>query len=165
MVRIIDEVVNKDRVGLLVLEDVDLSIFSDAPKTRTDHFQNPPDAPTLRDDPKQHTTDEEEQQNNLRLFLNALDGVAESSNFVFIATTNGRYELDPAFLRPGRIDVRITLEKMTAPEQIEYVQNFYGTKVGSGVWKLPNRTVAEVTDIVMSHSSPGPALKALEQGP
>lgn len=50
--------------------------------------------------------------------LNALDGVASSEETITFMTTNHPEKLDPAILRPGRIDYRILINNAT-PHQIE----------------------------------------------
>ena len=41
--------------------------------------------------------------------LNALDGVAAQEGRIFFMTTNHIEKLDPALIRPGRCDVKVTL--------------------------------------------------------
>jgi hypothetical protein len=45
--------------------------------------------------------------------LNMLDGIIELHNSMIIFTTNHLEQIDPAFLRPGRIDFKLELKKMT----------------------------------------------------
>lgn len=49
-------------------------------------------------------------------FLNAFDGVASHEGRILILTTNHADVLDPAVTRPGRIDLRINIGVMEAPE-------------------------------------------------
>lgn len=46
--------------------------------------------------------------------LNALDGVMTADNQIFIMTTNHPEKLDPALLRPGRVDVTLEFSDMGA---------------------------------------------------
>ncbi|CAG7838112.1 unnamed protein product [Allacma fusca] len=58
-------------------------------------------------------------------FLNSLDGVASSEARVLIMTTNYKDRLDPALIRPGRVDFQ-ALITFCEPSQIMYLfQNFY----------------------------------------
>lgn len=49
-------------------------------------------------------------------FLNAIDGVASHEGRILILTSNHADALDPALLRPGRINLRINLGEIAAPE-------------------------------------------------
>ena len=49
-------------------------------------------------------------------FLNAFDGVASHEGRILILTSNHADVLDPALLRPGRIDLRINIGAIEAPE-------------------------------------------------
>ncbi len=49
--------------------------------------------------------------------LNALDGVAAQEGRIIVLTTNHRERLDPALIRPGRIDVEVELGNAT-PAQL-----------------------------------------------
>jgi chaperone BCS1 len=58
--------------------------------------------------------------------LNALDGVASAEERIIFMTTNHFDKLDPALVRPGRVDVKELLDDAT-PEQVERLFNrFYG---------------------------------------
>jgi BCS1-like protein/ATPase family protein associated with various cellular activities (AAA) len=58
--------------------------------------------------------------------LNALDGVATSDGRIMFVTTNFLDRLDPALIRPGRVDVRISIGG-PGPEQIaELHRRFFG---------------------------------------
>jgi chaperone BCS1 len=48
--------------------------------------------------------------------LNALDGVAAQEGRIIVLTTNHRERLDPALIRPGRIDVAVELGNATADQ-------------------------------------------------
>ncbi len=48
--------------------------------------------------------------------LNALDGVAAQEGRIVVLTTNHRERLDPALIRPGRIDVEVELGNASAEQ-------------------------------------------------
>jgi chaperone BCS1 len=58
--------------------------------------------------------------------LNALDGVASRSGILTFLTTNHVERLDPALLRPGRVDYRQTFHAATAEQAERYFLHFYG---------------------------------------
>jgi hypothetical protein len=54
--------------------------------------------------------------------LNMLDGIIELHNAMIIFTTNHLERIDPAFLRPGRIDFKLELKKMSATSIKELIK-------------------------------------------
>jgi chaperone BCS1 len=64
-------------------------------------------------------------------FLNALDGVASGEERIIFLTTNHLDRLDPALIRPGRVDLS-TLIGDAVPEQARTLfTNFYGSGNGN----------------------------------
>lgn len=57
--------------------------------------------------------------------LNALDGVASTPGVVTFLTTNHPDRLDPALLRHGRVDYRVTFHPATAEQASRYFTWFY----------------------------------------
>jgi mitochondrial chaperone BCS1 len=51
--------------------------------------------------------------------LNVLDGVHAPENVVYVMTTNNVEALDPALLRPGRIDYRLFMGQASEAQRIE----------------------------------------------
>jgi ATP-dependent Zn protease len=62
--------------------------------------------------------------NNLSYLLNILDGIKESQDRIIIMTTNHVKKLDPALIRPGRIDLNINFKKASIKD-IKEILNFY----------------------------------------
>lgn len=62
--------------------------------------------------------------NNLSYLLNILDGIKESQDRIIIMTTNHVEKLDPALIRPGRIDLNIKFKKASIKD-IKEMLNFY----------------------------------------
>jgi mitochondrial chaperone BCS1 len=58
-------------------------------------------------------------------FLNALDGVASSEERIIFMTTNHLQELDPALIRPGRVDVPVLLDDATPSQGRRLFAQFY----------------------------------------
>jgi hypothetical protein len=63
----------------------------------------------------------------LSFLLNLLDGVLETPGRILVITTNYPDRLDPALIRPGRIDVRIDFGKAGRAMILEMVNHFYDT--------------------------------------
>ena len=58
-------------------------------------------------------------------FLNALDGIKASEGQILYMTTNHLDRLDPALIRPGRIDVRVLLNLASEKQIKEMFLRFY----------------------------------------
>jgi len=61
---------------------------------------------------------------NLAGLLNVLDGVVDSPGRVVVMTTNHPEKLDPALIRPGRINKRIHLGYVSAPSLCSMVEHY-----------------------------------------
>merc|ERR1712151_1325923 len=61
---------------------------------------------------------------NLAGLLNVLDGVVDSPGRVVVMTTNHPEKLDPALIRPGRINKRIHLGYVTASSLCSMVEHY-----------------------------------------
>jgi hypothetical protein len=89
---------------LLVFEDIDLHCQKRA---------DPKDAPSAG---------RAEQQQPLAELLDFLDGMEPTDGYVLLASTNAMYRLDPALVRPGRIDVVIEVQKPDAEQRVKALQ-------------------------------------------
>jgi chaperone BCS1 len=58
--------------------------------------------------------------------LNALDGLSSTDEVIVIMTTNLPDKLDPAVIRPGRVDYRLHLDACTAEQAVRIYQKFWG---------------------------------------
>ena len=57
--------------------------------------------------------------------LNVLDGFSAPDNVLFVMSTNKVEALDPALLRPGRIDYKLFLGKAAESQKIELYRKFF----------------------------------------
>mmetsp|Transcript_30120 Transcript_30120/g.76081 ORF Transcript_30120/g.76081 Transcript_30120/m.76081 type:complete len:731 (+) Transcript_30120:76-2268(+) len=62
---------------------------------------------------------------NLSGILNALDGVVDSPNRILIMTTNHPEKLDPALIRPGRVDKKFLLTYMRGAQSAMMVSHYF----------------------------------------
>ena len=90
--------------------------------------------------------------------LNVLDGFHALENVVYVMTTNRVEALDPALLRPGRIDYRLFMGEASESQRIELYCRFF-----------PEGTEAEAREFAQAHCAETMAefqglLLALEQG-
>ncbi|WVQ85329.1 hypothetical protein IAT38_007494 [Cryptococcus sp. DSM 104549] len=63
--------------------------------------------------------------------LNALDGVASSEERIIFMTTNHYSRLDPALIRPGRVDIHELLDDAAGEQAKRLFVKFYGNSTGS----------------------------------
>ena len=73
--------------------------------------------------------DEDNRANGLATVLNAIDGVADAQNSIYIITTNHKEDIDPALLRPGRIDLDIEIESVNLETFTKFMKFHYGEDV------------------------------------
>merc|ERR1719384_3032034 len=62
---------------------------------------------------------------NLSGLLNVLDGVVDTPERILIMTTNPPEQLDPALIRPGRIDKKILLGFMSPLHAERMVEHYF----------------------------------------
>jgi cell division protease FtsH len=71
---------------------------------------------------------------SLATFLTELDGVQPQEGVVYIFTSNARLaDLDPAFRRPGRVDLVVEFNRPTADLRREYLQTRWHDDIKSAV--------------------------------
>ena len=61
--------------------------------------------------------------------LNVLDGVVDSPGRIVVMTTNHVDHLDPALIRPGRIDLQLLLGYMDGPNAVSMLEHYYQTSL------------------------------------
>eukprot|EP00747_Dinoflagellata_sp_TGD_P035397 gnl/TRDRNA2_/TRDRNA2_137837_c0_seq2.p1 gnl/TRDRNA2_/TRDRNA2_137837_c0~~gnl/TRDRNA2_/TRDRNA2_137837_c0_seq2.p1 ORF type:complete len:420 (+),score=110.21 gnl/TRDRNA2_/TRDRNA2_137837_c0_seq2:73-1332(+) len=62
---------------------------------------------------------------NLSGLLNVLDGVVDTPERILIMTTNHPEQLDPALIRPGRIDKKILLGYMASNNVVSMINHYF----------------------------------------
>ena len=92
--------------------------------------------------------------------LNVLDGVPERNGHILILDTNRLDELDPALIRPGRIDRVIEWKKSSAACTRQMIEHFYQTEIPSTA-KIPDRkwSAAELHSILHQSKTMKDALR------
>lgn len=65
-------------------------------------------------------------------FLNALDGVASGEERIIFMTTNHLSSLDPALIRPGRVDLIELLDDASPAQARRLFLQFYGDPASNG---------------------------------
>lgn len=85
--------------------------------------------------------------------LNALDGIVVSHGRVIIMTTNYIEKLDPALVRPGRVDLNLQLGYVTPEVLGQFVTVFFPEAVLPPGEMCTQTTVAELQNMVMQGKS------------
>lgn len=62
---------------------------------------------------------------NLEFFLTLLDGLKEDPGRIVVITTNHRDKLDPALIRPGRINIDLKLKKASTKIASQIISHFF----------------------------------------
>jgi mitochondrial chaperone BCS1 len=103
--------------SVILFEDIDCMKSGDArPKVETSTSEAQAKASVMKEDRKGVT---------LSGLLNALDGFSAPDNVLFVMTSNQIEALDPALLRPGRIDYRLYLGPATEEQKTELYRRFF----------------------------------------
>lgn len=99
--------------------------------------------------------------------LNALDGVAAQEGRIIFLTTNHREILDPALIRPGRIDVEFKLDLASREQVATMLLRFHMDKkqeIEQLASELPERALspAQIQQVLLSHSDFDQVAQALK---
>ena len=133
-------------------------LFEDIDCMRTGHRRSEPEPASDRQAADRDKRDGSGQTGvTLSGLLNVLDGFHAPENVVFVMTTNHMEMLDPALLRPGRIDYRLFLGDATDSQRVELYRRFF-----------PEATESEAREFAQAHCTETMAefqglLLALEQ--
>lgn len=98
--------------------------------------------------------------------LNALDGLTSAEDLMIVMTTNHPDRLDPALVRPGRIDYRLTVGLCTSDQASSLFKLFYPSslvaeefgRAAGGASKSP----ADIKRVLIMSSTPEDALTILQ---
>jgi chaperone BCS1 len=88
--------------------------------------------------------------------LEIIDGLVECPGRVIIMTTNHKDKLDPALLRPGRIDMEIEFKRLRNVDIAEIYNKWYGYNIcQEDVGKIPNNkyTQAEISQLLFKYET------------
>lgn len=81
---------------------------------------------------------------NLTGLLNVLDGVVDTPGRILVMTTNHPEHLDPALIRPGRIEKKIILGYMDADSVVGMLEHYFQTTLSKTEVLRVNAIVAEL---------------------
>jgi len=92
---------------------------------------------------------------NLSGLLNVLDGVVDTPERIVVMTTNHPEILDPALIRPGRIDQKLLLGFMKWPNVVDMIEHYFQLKSHDGGEGLSEALVARVRDVILGIDAKG----------
>ena len=102
--------------------------------------------------------------------LNTLDGVCELNGHIVILTTNRANIFDPALLRPGRVDLRLSMAYMRAQDLIAMVQCAYASELSgeeaarlTAACSAAQWTASDVQELMQGAKSASEAVERIEQ--
>lgn len=134
-----------DKFQTLIVEDVDCGLTIDASMRRMI-------GGAIGYDSKDNK-DTEKRTNGLASVLNQLDGINSLSNTVYVFTTNYIGKLDPALIRPGRIDLKIEIGYVTTETFNKFTKKHYNKTVDPDMKIKDGLTFAELQTYVMKEYS------------
>lgn len=105
---------------------------------------------------KKNDDEDDSEKTGLATLLNNLDGISAPFNTIFIFTTNHIEALDPALIRPGRIDICLEIKPVCTETFKEFMKHHFGDDI-----KFPAKfkvkenfvTFAKLQTMVMNNCS------------
>lgn len=143
-VRIINQHTTRYRndYNIILIEDVDCGIAADNISNRLSNMYA-----------YKSNKDDNIADNHMGLasVLNVLDGIGAPNNVIFIFTTNHIEKLDPALIRPGRIDLSLEIKPVCLESFGKFLRHHYGDGVyiPKNLAIRDNLSFAELQTLVM----------------
>ena len=103
----------------------------------------------------------------LSFLLNLIDGIIEQPSRILIMTSNHPEQIDPALLRPGRIDIKQEFKRCTVSIIKQMIEFFFNEKDQIDVSQLHDYVYspAEIISTCMSASNGKNAVQLLVEQP
>lgn len=113
-----------DEIHMVICEDIDCTLFN-----RQKGFEDSDDEPKesslttgdMFSHPRMH-----DRKKSLSQVLNSIDGLVAPHNTIFVFTTNHIEELDPALIRPGRMDLHLEIKPVCEETLNKFCLKFFG---------------------------------------
>ena len=101
---------------------------------------------------------------NLQHVLDILDGIPERTGQIIMMSTNNFEKLDPALIRPGRIDCPIEFKKCNSENTKKLLEDYFEKKVENST-QFPNRkfTPAEIFQICSKYNDINKVINKINQ--
>jgi len=169
----LDEEINGIQISnekrLYIFEDIDCGSWKDIVKSRIYHKDNKDNADQTTSDVfaevinklavSKDENDEKTKHNSLKNeknivtlgdFLELLDGIIEINGRMLVMTTNHPEMLDPALIRPGRIDIMLEFKKLSKQNIYDMYYSWFNKTIPSNIYdKIKDNvfTLAELGNI------------------
>ena len=104
--------------------------------------------------------DNKESKVSFSSLLNCLDGVFYKHNSIIIMTTNHVDKLDPALIRTGRIDLKVSIDNPTEKEVSDFLSFFYNDTIE--IKSISDFSMSDVQNICISNTKEN-AIKLLSE--
>lgn len=124
---------SKNKSRAVIVEDIDCSEISSMRGSVPDTYKNK----------------EDYQRSGLGTLLNSIDGIYAPSNIIYIFTTNHPEQIDPALIRPGRIDLALKIDYANEETFRKFCEFHYGEGTITPLNIKPETTFAELQTLVM----------------
>jgi chaperone BCS1 len=141
--------VSKDTYRVIIVEDIDSGLVSLNERKRREMEE-------IENKLKENKHESYEIMNTIRNYnkglgevLNSLDGIRAPYNTVYIFTTNRVDALDPALIRPGRIDYALEVKNVNEETLNQFTKKFYNKEIPSDFKIKDGLTFAELQLLVM----------------
>jgi len=159
-IRMINQTTTRHRneYNIILIEDVDCGIAADNISNRLSKMMSthkPSDDDMLADN-----------HMGLASVLNVLDGIGAPNNVIFIFTTNHIEKLDPALIRPGRIDLSLEIKPVCLESFGKFMIHHYGDTVyiPKNLSIRDNLSFAELQTLVMKGYSSDQLINFVKKG-
>jgi SpoVK/Ycf46/Vps4 family AAA+-type ATPase len=150
------------RKSLIVFEEIDCQKYSNI---FSRNVESPVASPIKKAKPSKNSDDSDDDLKivkkkskmeppfTLGEFLELMDGLIEYPGRIMIMTTNHPEQLDPALLRPGRVDYHITFGKMRVQDIQEMYNIWFDEDIPEDVLDKMNDNVYSQADIGLLFST------------
>eukprot|EP00198_Chlamydomonas_reinhardtii_P011333 XP_001700670.1 ubiquinol:cytochrome c oxidoreductase biogenesis factor [Chlamydomonas reinhardtii] len=106
---------------------------------------------------------------NLAGLLNVLDGVVDTPGRIIVMTTNHPEKLDPALIRPGRINKKVYMGRLRVCEALSMVRHYFGPVSAAdeaalrAVFEDDALSPADLEAMCAEHDTPAELVEAVER--
>lgn len=126
-------------IHMVICEDVDCTLFN-----RQKGFKESEDTDEDNNLPRLKP-----KRTSLSQVLNSIDGIVNPHNTIFVFTTNHIEELDPALIRPGRMDLRLEIKPCCEETLNKFTKKFFNREIPSGFKCKPDVLFSTLQTLVL----------------
>lgn len=126
-------------IHMVICEDVDCTLFN-----RQKGFKESEDTDKDNNLPRLRP-----KRTSLSQVLNSIDGIVNPHNTIFVFTTNHIEELDPALIRPGRMDLRLEIKPCCEETLNKFTKKFFNREIPSGFKCKPDVLFSTLQTLVL----------------